>query len=387
MNASPPYTKTSPWQRWAVALLLAPMTGCLTDGQDELEPALEQDEFRLDAPLEYGEPQTMLIRYRNGPGQRGSATLIAPNVLLTNGHTSFGGGPAPFMYVQRGTNTTPGIDALQVAEKVHHPDYDYTNPGTTVDIALLRIGCNITDIPPAPINRGELVDTDIGSSIKAVGYGPTGLGLADWGIKRSMGNAITSISDAWVNVSGVSAYAGDSGGSLYGFPSGALGPGGDDGVESNEPGGGGEEGGGGEPEGGGSAIFPQRKLIGVVTWSTGTALRVDQHSAWIDGVVADWVDPSLPEQPAVRNLSQANPPKVCPNYGVVGHYSIVSPEPGVTYNWEADGATVSSSGTSVTVSAASTAAFTLTVTAVGPGGCERVFEETFWPITTPCDPI
>ncbi|MCH9687105.1 MAG: trypsin-like serine protease, partial [Deltaproteobacteria bacterium] len=366
MNNIRPQRTTSPWPRWTLALALAPTTACVADGHDDLlEPALvPDDDFRLDAPLEYGEPQTMLIRYRNDPGQRGSATLIAPNVVVTNAHASFGGGPAPVMYLQRGTHTAPGIDELQVAEKVHHPNY--TNPGDTNDIALLRLGCNITDIPPATINRSELVNGDIGSSIKAVGYGPTGWGLTDWGIKRSMGDALTSFNHSWLSVSGVSAYAGDSGGSLYGFPSGAVGPGGDDGADFSEPGGD-DEGaeGGGEPEGAGDSIYPQRKLIGIITWASGTSLRVDRHSAWIDGVVASWVDPTLPEQPAARSFYESNPPKVCPNHGVAGHYSIVSPEPGVTYTWAADGATVTSPGTSATVTTSSTAPFTLTVTAGG----------------------
>ncbi|MCA9710442.1 MAG: trypsin-like serine protease, partial [Myxococcales bacterium] len=216
--------------RWALAALLLP-AACVVEPDDELLAADDADAPRLAGAVEPGEPQTMLIRYWNGPTMRGSATLIAPNVVVTNAHASFGGPEG--MYVQRGTQTEPGIDPLQVVEKLHHPDY--VSAGDSNDIALLRLGCNVTDIAPAKINRTALASVDIGSSITAVGYGPTTWTGTDWGIKRSMGNQLTGFNGDWIWVSGVSANPGDSGGSLYGFPSGAVGPGGDDGADALQP--------------------------------------------------------------------------------------------------------------------------------------------------------
>ena len=122
----------------------------------------------------------------------------------------------------------------------------------------------------------------------------------------------------------------------------------------------------------------------MLTFSSGKSVRVDEHSAWIDDVVASWSDPSLPTQPAAQTIFERNPPKVCPTDSTVGHYSIPTPEAGVTYTWDADGATVFGSGTSVNVMADSTQAFTLTVTATGPEGCARTFEAVFGPQTSPC---
>lgn len=393
--------------RVALALLLAPV-GCVADYDDELVDDGDE-EFRLAAPLEHGEPQTMLIRYWNGPTMRGSATLIAPNVVLTNAHAAWGA--ADGMYVQRGTQTVAGDDPIAVLQNLPHPDY--SSPGDNNDLALLRLGCNITDIQPARINRTPLHSDDIGSSIKAVGYGPTTWGGTDWGDKRSMGDSLTGFNAFKLWVSGVSAASGDSGGSLYGYPLGIVDAGGDDGGASPEgPADGGDVEPGEEPEGpegpdapespeepggedtfepdgagaGGKkhAIYPLRKLIGVLTFASGTSIRVDAHHHWIDDVVDDWADPSLPPQPSARTITEASNSLWCPGYAIAGNYSIASPEAGVTYTWDATGAAISGSGTSVSVMPTSSAAYTLSVTATGPGGCARTFEATFGPNTSPC---
>lgn len=339
-----------------VALACDPPDDVPADGPDEDATP------RLAGALDPGEPQTMLIRYWLGPTMRGSATLIAPNVLVSNAHATFGG--ADGMYVQRGTTTTAGADWFQVAEKLHHPDF--VNTGDAHDIALLRLACNIDDIAPAPINRTAIVDPDIGSAIKAVGYGPTASGLQDWGTRRSAGGGLTGYNSDWIFVSGVSAVAGDSGGSTYGYPSGIFGP--------------------GDDAGDADAVVPVRKLIGVLTFADGKSLRVDRHAAWIDDVVDGWLDPDLPNQPEARPIQQTSPAKYCPQGTTPGHYSIPNPEPGVTYTWTGVQASVNGSGTgtSVTASPSGTGAFTLKVTAAIPEGCARSFQATFVPLTSPC---
>lgn len=257
---------------------------CVAGCDVEEDPAIFEDDaemlddHRLAGVVEPDEPQTMLIRYWNGPTMRGSATLVAPNVLLTNAHAAFGG--AAGMYIQRGTTTMPGVDTIQVQQNLHHPNY--SSPGDDNDLALLRLGCNVTDINPARINRLPLGDSDLGSDIEAVGYGPTSWGGTDWGTKRSTDGALSWFSLFKVGVSGVSAYPGDSGGSLYGYPLGEVGN---------------DDGGVGGAESAKKAIFPIRKLIGVLTFSSGTSVLVDPHSHWIDDTIDQWEDPNLPMCP------------------------------------------------------------------------------------------
>lgn len=252
--------------------------GTAEDALDWEESDGENDTLRLAGAVEPDERQTMLIRYWNGPTMRGSSTLVAPNVLLTNAHAAFGG--ASGLYVQRGTTTSAGVDTIQVEQNLHHPDY--TNPGDDNDVALLRLGCNVTDIRPARINRTPLADSDLGSTVDAVGYGPTSWNGTDWGTKRSTDGSLNWFTAFKLGVLGVSAFPGDSGGSLYGYPLGELGndDGGGDGAESAK-----------------KALFPIRKLIGVLTFSSGTSVRVDRHSNWIDNVVDQWEDPDLPMCP------------------------------------------------------------------------------------------
>lgn len=353
-------TTRSPLRVLALSLACLAVTACDEPLEGELPD--EEAEPRLAGAVDSLEPQTMLIRYWQGPTMRGSATLIAPNVLVSNAHATFGA--ASGMYIQRGTTTTAGVDPLQVAEKLHHPAY--ANPGDANDIALLRLGCNITDITPAPLNRTALVTPDIGSALKAVGYGPTGTNLNDWGTRRSDGGTLSGFSPDWVYASGISAFSGDSGGSVYGYPSGIVGPG--------DPGGGADD-----------IIVPVRKLIGVLTLSSGQAVRIDRHAPWIDGVVQGWVNPNLPTQPQARPIQQTSAAKFCPQGSTPGHYTLPNPEPGVTYTWTGVNALVVGSGPSVTASPSGGGSFTLKVTASIPEGCARMFSATFVPLTSPCN--
>lgn len=351
-------TTHSPLRVLGLGLACLAATAC----DEPLEGELPDDEAepRIAGATDSQEPQTMLIRYWQGPTMRGSATLIAPNVLVSNAHASFG--PASGMYIQRGTTTVAGVDPLQVVENLHHPNH--VSDGDIYDIALLRLGCNITDIAPAPLNRTAIVNPDIGSTIKEVGYGPSGLNLNDWGTRRSDGGTLSGFSPDWIYVAGINTYTGDSGGSLYGYPSGIFGPG-----DS-----------GGDPD----TVVPVRKLLGIITYGNGQSLRIDRHAAWIDGVVQGWVNPNLPTQPQARPIQQTSAAKFCPQGSTAGHYTIPNPEPGVTYTWTGVNALVVGSGPSVTASPSGGGSFTLKVTASIPQGCARMFNATFVPLTSPC---
>jgi hypothetical protein len=157
-----------------------------------------------------------------GVGEFGSATLIAPDWVLTAAHavTVNEMGPAfPATYVTfgQGASTTPFQVAPNAISQIFvDPNYNGdTTQGS--DLALLQLATPITNVTPAvlyPFAAG----TELGLTTTVVGYGYTGTGLTGYqsGLGLGTRRAGTNIIDAF---GGQTTTGGPGGNSSYDFSS------------------------------------------------------------------------------------------------------------------------------------------------------------------------
>jgi hypothetical protein len=150
-----------------------------------------------------------------------SGTLIAPKLVLTAAHCVDGVVPAVGYGVYFGTDATleedPGGLFFTMAESVvFHPDWDPDVLDAGNDIGLIHL---VDEVPiaPAAIRTTPLAAGDIGSPVHLVGWGITGGGLDDSGIKR---HVVSTLDDFNVNLVVVgnpetNTCSGDSGGPAF----------------------------------------------------------------------------------------------------------------------------------------------------------------------------
>lgn len=161
------------------------------------------------APIQGGfatdaEPAVGLLLYEDGGYC--TATLIAPNVILTAAHC-----------VQKPLRAfrTNGKDHA-IRDKRSAPFYlDLWCPNPTNDVAVVRLAQSITDIAPIPFGKAP---PNTGSSCTAIGFGihNTASGTVERMRKRQGTSRIKEISNGSIKVEYETAVAdsGDSGGPL-----------------------------------------------------------------------------------------------------------------------------------------------------------------------------
>ena len=141
-----------------------------------------------------------------------SGTLIGPRTVLTAGHCIF---HLPFISpsIAFGPHAWKPERRIKVVQQRAHPRY--TAEGAAFDVGLLQLETAVTDILPVQLSGRVLSSSDVGASIRHVGYGassdmyPVGLGT-----KRSVRYPITQVSDTrvWSGGHGKQTCLGDSGG-------------------------------------------------------------------------------------------------------------------------------------------------------------------------------
>src|SRR5262249_25649095 len=154
-----------------------------------------------------------------------TATLIAPDIVLTAGHCADMFHPIEAFYTGQGKETTDraadpstlGMVRHEVAAQVTYPTYDSLNecPHPMPDVALVRLSAPIRNIRPAKIGGPPTQ----GASCRAVGFGVhnTGDGGTVRLAKRSAMSTVVLRRKVSFDVkvgSGI-ADSGDSGGPLF----------------------------------------------------------------------------------------------------------------------------------------------------------------------------
>jgi hypothetical protein len=118
----------------------------------------------------------------NSWGYTGSATLIAPDWVLTAAHM--------LVAASSGTFTIDG-SSYASTQLIRNPGYNTSNPIGGYDFGLVHLSSSVSGIPPAALYTGSSEFGQIGTF---VGFGFTGTGLTGWQTldhqKRAMQNVI-----------------------------------------------------------------------------------------------------------------------------------------------------------------------------------------------------
>ena len=218
---------------WVLVPLLSLLAACSGDGgktESAPEPVAQAGAAIRGGDVEMGEPAVGMLEFMTG--RFGTATLIAPNVVITAGHVV--GGSIKAFYTGLGIPTgdylgTVSSDSMvkhDITEKLVHPSYqsagknpDY--PGLDLDMGLVRLATPITDIAPRKLGT---MPPKVGKECKMVGFGrhedptdPMSATLFLVKQKRSAVASVEVIQKDLIRVGWVTGIAdsGDSGGPLF----------------------------------------------------------------------------------------------------------------------------------------------------------------------------
>lgn len=150
-----------------------------------------------------------------------SASLVAEAGIVTAAHCA----DAAEDYLAWGYSTLfaigpsmEGIEqAIEVTSFVVHPDYRFDSGGVAADIAVGLLARSPTGLQPLPFPTASLDTAWYDQDLRLVGYGVTGDGLADAGIRRTATLPVYSLYGDFVlaldeDPAGSNACSGDSGG-------------------------------------------------------------------------------------------------------------------------------------------------------------------------------
>lgn len=119
----------------------------------------------------------------NDWGYTGSATLIAPDWILTAGHN--------LAAASSGTFTVNGT-SYGSSQFIYHPNFQYGNWFAGYDVALVQLATPVLDVSPAALYTGS---GEIGEVGTFVGYGFTGTGLTGYSVLDNLKRAFQNVID------------------------------------------------------------------------------------------------------------------------------------------------------------------------------------------------
>jgi len=255
-----------------ISLCLA-MTAAAT-GCDQEQFAAEQEalDFRIvnGGPTNGDPAVAYLVMYNQEqqPFSECTGTLIASKWVLTAAHcisnAAFGNNEVAGIAVYFGTDALqqqdPGFVHLgQAVSATAHEAWDPAGaPDQGNDMALIELA-EAPPVEPIPINRSSMADNWIGAPIRLVGWGITGGGQQDSGIKRAVDSQLFGFNEQLISVGSPQSNtcSGDSGGPAF------------------------------------MNVDGQTVVAGVTSFGDvncqqdGYSMRVDAFAGWIDGVMGN----------------------------------------------------------------------------------------------------
>jgi secreted trypsin-like serine protease len=186
-----------------VALLLG--AGC---GADPAAPGSRTSSI-TDGIVYSGHPSVgrLALTAHDGKTYTCTGTLVGQRTVLTAGHCIWQKANATFHV---------GGGAYAVGQMVLHPDYTVTPTTVSSDIAVLRLNTS-PSVTPTPVATQT---PWVGLPLTLIGFGVTGDGLDDSGVKRMAHNAVADVKPLRFNMRGTGGSIGnicdgDSGGPAF----------------------------------------------------------------------------------------------------------------------------------------------------------------------------
>jgi secreted trypsin-like serine protease len=202
--------KTRPGFLVAASAMLAISAGCGADVNSPSDVSSGQSSI-VGGTIDSGDPAVVVLLVDGQPFCTG--TLIAPRSVLTAAHCVYAYGQSAQYQVSFGTSAATPTRTVGVDSQRAHPDYDAKT--FEYDIGIWKLSQTISDVQPLELNPTTLTSSDVGRSIRHVGYGTslpaTGGG---GGTKRTVTYTIREIGSIQIEsgATGKQTCGGDSGG-------------------------------------------------------------------------------------------------------------------------------------------------------------------------------